>query len=119
MACRPVNVTVDKGAGEASLQVRRSEVMLNSFSIVHAASRRSGVRRLITPSVKWRAPTGRMALGGSSVSLASLGEVTSEVKRWRAAWNCGLDVAVIKGRQRKWVNWGFGGMAMFFGNHRV
>ena len=96
-----MNVTVDKGAGEALLRVRRREVMSNSRSILHAASMRSGVRRLITPRVKWRAPTGLMALGGSCISLASLGEVTSDVKRWRAAWNCGLDVAVIRGRQRK------------------
>ena len=93
--------------------------MSNSRSIVQAASRRSGVRRLMTPRVKWRAPTGLMAFGGNCASPASLGAVTSEVKRWRAAWNCGLEVAVTRGRQRKCVNWGFGGMAGLFNNHSV
>ena len=78
-------MTVDKGAGMESLQVRRRPVMSNSRSIVQAASRRSGVRRLMTPRVKWRAPTGLMAFGGNFASPASLGAVTSEVKRWRAA----------------------------------
>lgn len=81
MAWRPENVTIDKVAGKESLQVRRRSVISNSLSIVQAASRRSGVRRLMTPSVRWRAPTGLMAFGGNCASPASLGEATSEVKR--------------------------------------
>ena len=61
--------------------------------------------------VRWRAPTGRIAFAGIVSSAEALGEVTSEVKRWREAWNCGFDEGVMSGRQRKWVSGGFGGMS--------
>ena len=60
--------------------------------------------------VRWRAPTGRMAFAGMASSAEALGEVTSEVKRWREAWNWGFEEGFMSGRQRKWVSWGFGGI---------
>ena len=78
-----------------------------------AASRRSVVRRLMTPMVRWRAPTGRIAFAGMASSAETLGEVTTEVKRWREAWNWDFDEGVMSGRQRKWVSWGFGGIGGF------
>ena len=51
-----------------------------------------------------------MAFAGMARSVETLVEVTSEVKRWREAWNWGFDEGVMSGRQRKWVSWGFGGM---------
>ena len=79
---------------------------------LHAASTCSGVSRLMTPIVKWMAPTGRIALMGkvgSSLleSLLSLGVVTSVAKRWREDCNCGREVDVARGRRRKWVSFGF------------
>lgn len=77
-----------------------------------AASRRSGVCSDITPRVKCIAPTGRIAfaeMGGMPASL--LGAVTSLVKREMEAWSCGREVGLTRGRQRKWVSGGFGGMA--------
>ena len=35
----------------------------------------------MTPMVRWRAPTGRIAFAGMARSAEALGEVTSEVKR--------------------------------------
>ena len=64
----------------------------------------------MTPMVRWRAPTGRMAFAGMARSAEAFGEVTSEAKRWREAWNWGFDEGVMSGRQRKWVSWGFGGI---------
>lgn len=43
---------------------RRSSSISRSFKNLQAASTRSWVGRLITPRVKCRAPTGRMAFGG-------------------------------------------------------
>ena len=84
----------------------------NSLRKLHAASTCSGVSRLMTPIVKWIAPTGRMALmgriGSSLVeSVLSLGVVTSSAKRWREDCSCGRDVGVASGRRRKWVSCGF------------
>ena len=79
------------------------------FRKAQAASTRSGVSRLITPMVRWIAPTGRMAFAGNlAASPASLGVVTSAVKRWREDCSCGRDVGVTRGRRRKCVSWGFG-----------
>ena len=79
------------------------------FRNSQAASTRSGVSRLMTPMVRWIAPTGRMALAGRAGSPESLlGVVTSAAKRWREAWSCGREEVVTRGRRRKWVSWGFG-----------
>lgn len=82
----------------------------NSFRNVQAASRRSGVGRLITPRVKCRAPTGRIAFGESGLGLVSLGVVTSFVKRAREERSWGWEEGVMRGRQRKCVRGGFGGL---------
>lgn len=75
-----------------------------------AASTRSGVSKLMTPMVRWIAPTGRMAFAGSlAASFASLGgDDISAAKRWREDCSWGRDVGVTRGRRRKWVSWGFG-----------
>lgn len=64
----------------ASACLRRSSTS-RSRRREQAASRRSGVGRLMTPMVKWIAPTGRTAFGGRLVMVASLAVVTSVVKR--------------------------------------
>ena len=107
MGCKPEKVRGVRRWPCAAFSIAE---MSSSRRKEQAASRRSGVRRVMTPMVRWRAPTGRMAFAGMARSAEALGEVTSEVKRWREAWNWGFDEGVMSGRQRKWVSWGFGGM---------
>lgn len=107
MGCKPENV---RGVRRWPCAAFSIAVMSSERRKVQAASRRSGVGRLMTPMVRWRALTGRMAFAEMERSAKALGEVTSEVKRWREAWNWGFEEGVMSGRQRKWVSGGFGGM---------
>ena len=85
---------------------------------VHASSNLSWVSRLMTPRVKCRAPTGLTALRGMGVERVAFGWVTSEVKREMEAWREGREDGVTRGMQRKWVNWGFGGISQILECHR-
>lgn len=62
--------------------------------------------------VRWIAPTGRMALGGSVSPLVSSGAVISAESLCREEYRCGREVGVARGRSRKCVSCGlgFGGM---------
>lgn len=82
----------------------------NPFKNSLAASMRSSVCRLMTPRVKWIAPGGRIALGGMSTLPSSSGVVSSAVKRWREACSWHREEGVQRGRQRKWVRGGLGGI---------
>lgn len=64
----------------------------------------------MTPRVRWMPPTGLMAFGDNLDSSGASGPVTSAAKRWREACHCGRVDGVTKGRQRKCVNWGLGGI---------
>lgn len=85
MGCKPRNVTVSSGFGEESFAIRRIVDMSRLRRNVHAASTRSGVRRLMTPRVRCMAPTGLMAFGDSLDSSGTSGPETSVAKRWREA----------------------------------
>ena len=63
------------------------------------------------PRVKCRAPTGLTAFRGMGVERVAFGWITSEVKREMEAWSEGREEWVTRGMQRKWVNWGFGGIS--------
>ena len=102
MGCKPEKV---RGVRRCPCAAASRAEMSSEWRKEVAASRRAGVGRLMTPMVRWRAETGRMAFKGMALE-----EVTSEVKRAREAWNWGLEVGVMRGRQRKWVSAGFGGM---------
>ncbi len=84
-------------------------VMSRLLSRSQAAATRSGVRRLMTPMVRWMEPRGRMALGWRAALV-----VTSAAKRPREASSWGREVGVTRGRRRKWVSWGrgLGGMVV-------
>jgi len=111
MECKPRNVTVSKGVEDDSFALRRIAGMSRLRRKVHAASTRSGERRLMTPRVRCMAPIGLMAFGDSWDSSSTSGPVTSAAKRWREACHCGREDGVTRGRQRKWVSRGVGGIA--------
>ena len=95
---------------------RSSSSMSRLFRKSHASSTFSGVCRLITPTVRCIAPTGRTALGGILECPFSSGLVVSVAKREREACSSGLDTVVTRGRQRKCVICGFGGMVGTMGS---
>lgn len=68
----------------------------------------------MTPRVRWRVPSGRIAFAGIEGLVAEAGagmegEVTAAVKWWREVRSCGVECGVRRGRQRKWVRGGRGG----------
>jgi hypothetical protein len=69
-----------------------------------APSMRSGVRRLMTPRVRWSVPRGRMALSGIPLGFSGVrSSLTPERKAWRDFCSCGREVGVTRGMQRKCV----------------
>ena len=100
----------DASCGHSAGAARSSSQVSKLFRNLHASSIRSGVCRLITPMVRWSAPTGRIARGGILGSPFASGFETSAAKREREARSGGRDVEVTSGRQRKWVNGGLGGI---------
>lgn len=69
-----------------------------------APSMRSGVRRLMTPRVRWSVPRGRMAFSGIPLGYSGVrSSLTSEQKAWRDFCSCGREVGVTRGMQRKCV----------------
>lgn len=111
-----------EGTGEAvpstaelsGVVFRRISRRSKCFRKATAASTRSFEPRVMTPRVRWRVPSGRIAFAGIEGVVAEAGAgmeggVTAAVKWWREVRSCGAECEVRRGRQRKWVRGGRGG----------
>ena len=100
----------DEATVGASPAFRRRSCTSRPRRKLRHASMRSCVWRLMTPIVRWRVPRGRTAFSGIGTVEASAGSTASPVNRSSEAKKSGLEDVVTRGRHRKCVKAGLGGI---------
>ena len=81
-----------------------NEDRLIPFSTSNALCTLSPVKRLMTPSVRCKVPTGLIAVSGMPSGRSLVGLVTLSLKLDSDDWSWDFEAGVTRGRQRKCVN---------------
>jgi len=68
----------------------------------------------MTPNVRCSVPNGLTAVSGIPSGFSGVCCVIDERKAEREDWSWGRDEGVMRGMQRKWVNFGTGGLGGIF-----